>query len=269
MITPTVESPNLKLIWSTRKQFVGLLLLLVVSVALVFFLLIPQARTSWDRYGELQKVKKEEAALSEKLNQLIALETSPDLQKEAIVNSALPSRKPFFELLQSMNLVSQQTSVSIGKFEITPGLVATDSAGQTVSLAKNRNGAAALEVKYSVSGTFVQLQDYLQKIEEVTPFTTIVKLDIGNEISNIDEAANFTANVMSETYYFTQALSTTEGAQLPKMSEESQKAIEALETYDAIVIPTQSEIIGGQENIFGDTLDIIGSARTATGSAGQ
>lgn len=258
-MTTNIENPNLKLIWSTRKQFVGLLVLIVASVSLLFFLVVPQARTSWDRWGELQKVKAERQKLSEKLDELIALETSPDLQKQAIVNSALPSRKPFFELLQSMNLVSQQTSVIVDRFEITPGLVATDSAGQTVNIAKNRNGAAALEVKYSVSGSFNQLNDYLQKIEQVTPFTTVVKLDIGSEISNIDLTETFNAEVMSETYYFAQALTTTETAALPKMTEQSQEAIKALESYNAVVIPTQTEIIGGQENIFGNTLNIMGN----------
>jgi hypothetical protein len=67
---------------------------------------------------------------------------------------------------------------------------------------------------------------------------------------------------MSETYYFAQSLTTTETAALPKMTEQSQEAIKALESYSAVVIPTQTEIIGGQENIFGDTLDIMGNNDT-------
>lgn len=260
----TTESPNLKLIWSTRKPFVGLLGLIVVSVALIFFMIIPQAKTGWERWGELEKSQALEKQLDEKLVQLIAIETSPDLQKQAVVDGALPSRKPFFELLQSMNVVSQQAGVTIDKFEITPGLVATDSAGQTVSLAKNRNGAAALEVEYSVSGTFSQLQDYLQKIEQVTPFTTVVKLDIGSEISNIDQAETFTADVMSETYYFTQPVAATETSVLPRIDAKSEEAITALESYNAVVIPEQTEIMGGQENIFGDTLDIMGTNPDST-----
>lgn len=261
MTTP-VESPNLKLIWSTRKQFVGLLVLVVATVAIFFFFVIDEARTSWTRWGELQEAKAQQQKMSEKLDLLLSLEASPDLQKKTTINAALPSRKPFFELLQSMNLVSQQTNVIIDRFEITPGLVATDSAGQTTTMAKNRNGAAALEVNYTVSGSFKELNDYLQKIEEVTPFTTVVKLDIGSEISNVDLSETFTAQVMSETYYFIQPITTTEGAALPEMSDESREAIQALESYNAVVVPTQSEIIGGQENIFGETLDIMGSERT-------
>lgn len=261
-MTNTLENQNLKLIWSTRKQFVGLLALVVAAMAIIFFLIIPEVRTSWTRWGELQKAQATEAELSKKLDTLLALETSPDLQKQAIVDSALPSRKPFFELLQSMSVVSQQTEVTIGRFEITPGLVATDSAGQTISVAKNRNGAAALEVKYTVTGSFNQLNEYLKHIEEVTPFTTVVKLGIGSEISNVDLSETFSAEVMSETYYFAQTLSTTDGARLPEMSEKSKEAIAALESYRAIVIPTQTEIIGGQENIFGNTLNIFGDRTT-------
>lgn len=257
-MTTNIENPNFKLIWSTRKQFVGLLLLVVAMVAVVFFLIVPEAKTSWTRWGELQKAQAEKQKMYDKLSKLIALETSPDLQKKTIIDSALPSRKPFFELLQSMNLVSQQSNVLIDRFEITPGLVATDSAGQTVAMVKNRNGAAALEVKYTVSGSFNELNDYLQKIEEVTPFTTVVKLDIGSEISNVDLAELFSAEVKSETYYFIQPITTSESAALPQMSEESQEAIRALESYNAVVVPTQTEVIGGQENLFGDTVDIVG-----------
>ena len=263
-MTTTVENPNLKLIWSTRKQFVGLLVLVVAACALLFFLIIPEVNTSWQRWDELKKAQEQEKQLSQKLDQLIALETSPDLQKQKIVNSALPSRKPFFELLQSMSLVSQQAGVVIDRFEITPGLVATDSAGQTVTVAKNRNGAAAMEVKYSVSGSFAQLNDYLRKIESVTPFTTVVKLAIGNEISNIDLTDTFRAEVMSETYYFAGSLSTSELASLPKMSTLSEEAIRSLESYNAVVIPEQTEIIGGQDNLFGDTLDILGTSSRTT-----
>ncbi|MBP7875715.1 hypothetical protein KA012_01840 [Candidatus Woesebacteria bacterium] len=256
-MTTTVENQNFKLIWSTRRQFVGLLILSVAAVALIFFFIIPEISTSWTRWGELQTAKAQEKELSDKLDQLLALETSPDLLKRGIVDSALPSRKPFFELLQSMNLVAQQTGVTIGSFELTPGLVASESAGQPASAGVSRNGATPLEVKYAASGSFAQLNDYLRKIEEVTPFTTIVKLNIGSEISNIDASETFIAGVVSETYYFTQSLTTSETAALPQMNEKSQEAIRALESYNAVVIPTQSEIIGGTENIFGDTLDIM------------
>jgi len=263
-MTTNTENPNLKLIWSTRKQFVGLLGLAVVSFAIISFVMIPEINTVVARWGELQTATDQKEQLSAKLDRLIALETSPDLQKQKIVDRALPSRKPFFELLQSMSLVSQQTSVLIDRFEITPGLVATDSAGQTVSVPTTTNGAAALEVKYAISGSFAQINEYLQKIEAVTPFTTIVKLSIGNEISNIDLTDTFRADVMSETYYFNQPLTTSELAALPKMSALSEEAIRAIESYNAVVIPEQTEIIGGQDNLFGDTLDILGTGSRVT-----
>lgn len=251
MQTTQLQQSNLKLIWGTRKPFLATLGLLVGGAALVFFLVVPQATQAYDYFLQWQEAQELEETLQVKLQELNDRELAPEFSYEKIVSAALPEKKPLFELMQSLSMLSQETNVKVGRFELSPGLVASQSTEAT-----NSSGPESLEVDYTVTGSFENLNAFMRRVEEVTPFSTIVNLNIGSAMTE-DPTAVFSANISSETYYFAKSVATKESTSLPKMSADAEKILQALQQYAPITIPTQSTIIGGEDDPFGETLDLL------------
>lgn len=245
-----IQSSNIKLLWGTRKPFLATLGLLVGASVLVFFFVVPQITQAYSYFTQWQEAQATEKSLKEKLQALSDTERAPEFRYETLVNTALPDRKPLLELMQSLAMLSQESNVNIDRFSLTPGLVATQAAESP------SNTAESLDVEYSVSGSFEQLNAFMRRVEEVTPFTTIVSLGI-NTNNKDAEKTNFVANIKSETYFFAKSVVTGESTTLPKISSDAESVLQALQQYAPITVPSQSTIIGGEENPFGETLDIL------------
>lgn len=262
--TPQLQGTNFKLLWGTRKSFLGALGLLVLGAILIFFFIWPQVMQSWENYQSWQQARAKQTQLQSKLNDLLEIEKAPAFKYESLVNTALPDRKPLLELIQSLSVVSRETGVIINRFELSPGLVASDSAEQTATA----NGAAALSVEFAIAGTFAQVNDFLRRLEEVTPFSTIVNLNIGSEITGADDTNdNFVANITSETYFFAGSVATGQSTSLPRLTNDAEQVLMALEQYAPVVVNTGTEIMGGNEEPFGETIDLFNGESSSTEDA--
>lgn len=223
---------------------------------MVFFFIFPQFKQAYTNYQSWNKAKAQREQVQKKLDDLTAIEQAPEFQYESLVDTALPDRKPLLELIQSLSVVSRETGVVIDRFELTPGSLASESA---VSKEGSAGRADSLSVEFSIGGTFNQVNDFLRRIEEVTPFSTIVALSIGSEITDIDQATDlFTADITSETYFFTGSVTSGESDALPRLSAEAEKILLALQQYAPVVVERGTEIMGGNELPFGETLDLFG-----------
>lgn len=247
----STQPTNLRLLWVTRRSFVISLLMIIGVAVLVFSFIIPQFNEALAKYADWQAAVKKEEQLQKKLQELSDKEVSPDFQYESIVNQALPDRKPLMELIQSLDSLSRETGVIIEQFTLEPGLVATQSAQAGASTAKD----GALELEFTVSGTFSQLNDFMSRIEQVTPFTTLSKLGISGEITNFEEDQRFTARLSSQTYYFTKSVSAGVSSALPDLSPKSESILQELQKYAQITVPVQTEVIEGEDKPFGETYD--------------
>lgn len=253
---PRLEGTNFKLLWGTRRSFLAALGLLVLGAVMVFFFIFPQFKQAYTNYQAWNKAKAQREQVQKKLDDLTAIEQAPEFKYESLVNTALPDRKPLLELIQSLSVVSRETGVVIDRFELTPGSLASESATSTQGPA---NRSDFLSVEFSISGTFNQVNDFLRRIEEVTPFSTIVALSIGSEITEIDQASDlFTADITSETYFFIGSVASGESDALPRLSAEAEQILVALEQYAPVVVERGTEILGGNEQPFGETLDLFG-----------
>lgn len=252
-----IQTSNLKLLWGTRRSLLMTAGLILVSAAVIFLFVMPQISQGYSHFLDWQEAQKTEAELRDKLRQLSDSESSPGFMYESLVNVALPDRKPLLELMQSLSLVSQEAGVTVDSFEMTPGLVATQAA------TSSQNSSDNLSVDYSITGSFDQINKFMKRIEEVTPFTTIVSLHIGSEVSNITDDDIFTAKITSETYFYAKSVVSGESTQLPKMTAQAEQVLKELRQYAPITVPIQTQIIGGETQPFGETVDLIGRSQEA------
>lgn len=249
-----IDSKTVKIFWATRKSLVVSLLVVLIGFVLVSLVVIPQFQEALDLYGDLEKEKPKLEKLESKLVELQNIEVSPEFAQVETVEKALPSKKPLLELMVGLSSVSQETSTIVTNFELSPGIVATDS---TQVETKGQSDYDQLSLDLTIQGTFIQIQDFLLKVEEVFPFTTIVSMEIGNQLNtnsstfSTSENSTFEAELTTETYFFTQPIEATIGSPLPKIAARELDVLNFLASFKPSDLQDQTEIRGGGlEDLF-------------------
>jgi hypothetical protein len=242
-----IDKLNLHLLVVTRQYLLYTIGLAVLILALFGGLFIPQARESYDTFTKLQNEKPNTAKLTQKKNALDSIPATAEYAQIEIVDKALPSRKPVLELLTSLNTVSQNTGVRIESFNLSPGLVASDSATEKTQKS-GTSSYGALKVAVDISGTFKQVQDFIIQVERVSPFTTVTTMDLSgtlDETKAADADQQFKASLDTETYFFTQSIAVRVDTPLPIIAQPEQLVLGALAAFAPINVPLQTEVTGG------------------------
>lgn len=242
-----LDSSAIKIFWATRKLLIVSIILVLGALVLISSVLVPQVQQALKNYNDMQKEQPKLDKLKQKLAALDQIQFSPEYAQIETVEKALPSRKPLLELMVALNNVSQETGTVVKEFQLSPGLVASDS----TQLASNAD-YDQLSLELEVEGTFKQIQDFLLKVEQVSPFTTIVLMEIGNQINTNSsefiadgENAVFSAKLETETYFFTQPIESRIEAPLPVLSQSEQDVLSALAAFNPTELPEQNEVRGG------------------------
>ncbi len=247
----SLEDFNARIFLSTRRDFVIAIVLGVVGVGLLLFAIIPQTQGAFSLYQELDGEKPKLQKLLAKLQELQNLAYTPEYAQIGQVNAALPSKKPLLELLTGLNAVSAQTHVSIDSFELSPGLIATNEA----ELASIQSAATAydkLALSLKLTGTFESIQEFMVQLERISPFTSIISLDLSDPKPAPDGTLFQSVELETETYYFTQPIRVTIDAPIPKITAEDQKVLSDLRQFSVTDLPVQTEIRGGGlDDLFG------------------
>lgn len=256
-----IDSSVLKIFWTTRRSMVLSVLFGLGALVLISSVVIPQLQQSWDLYNDLQKEQPKLEKLQQKLAELNDIEVSPEYAQIDTIEEALPSHKPLLELLMALSSVSQDTGTVVKDFELSPGLVASDS---TALDTKSKTAYDQLALDLTVEGTFQQIQDFLLKVEEVSPFTTIVSMEIGNQINTnaagfaqqTSEDPTFEAVLTTQTYFYTQSIASRIDSPLPKISQKEIGVLNLLAAFNPTNLEQQTEIRGGGlQDLFQITTD--------------
>lgn len=242
-----LDSSAIKILFSTRKILVLAVMLGLVGLILVSSVIVPQFQQTMDLYKDMQREEPKLEKLQQKLAALEQVQFSPEYAQIEVVEEALPSKKPLLELMVSLNSVSQETGVVVTDFQLSPGLVASDSTQVASKAAYDQ-----LKLDLNVEGTFDQIQDFLLRVEQASPFSTITLMNIGNQINTNSaefiaegEDAVFQAELQTETYFFTQPIEARVEAPLPTLAQKELDVLAALAAFRPTDLEEQTEIRGG------------------------
>ncbi|MBP7768384.1 hypothetical protein KA082_00920 [Candidatus Woesebacteria bacterium] len=290
-----IDQINIRILFFTRKHFLYSIALGLLGVIIVFVVLIPQIQEVISIVGKLNTEQPKTEHLRKKLASLNNLVATAEYAQVSVVDAALPSRKPLLELMMSVSSVANTTGIQVDKFAINPGLVASDSTKVVKKTVGANNGYDLLSIKMDISGTFAQIQDFFLKMEQISPFTTVTKMEISGEVGDVaqntsvqkdsstaDPAAvaqakepQFRASVITQTYFYTQQLAVKIDADLPAITAAQQNVLAALASFVPFEVAPQTEVVGGGlEDPFGvkgiisseKVTDILESGGTITPS---
>jgi Tfp pilus assembly protein PilO len=239
---------NLRIFLTTRRNLAIAIVLGLASAGLVLFAVIPQVQEAYELYNQSATERPKLQKLQAKLSELSDLAFTPEYAQIGRVNAALPSKKPLLELLTGLNTVSAISLVSIDTFELNPGLIASEGA----ELAAGSGPYDRLTVQLQLTGTFESIQEFMIQLERISPLTTITSLDLTDPKENSDGVSILSAEMMTETYYFTQPIRVTVDAPIPTIAQAEKEVLRKLEEFSVTDLPSQTEVRGGGlDDLFG------------------
>lgn len=256
---------NYRYYLSIRRKLIYAIGILVLSFGLVVFAVIPAIQDIFKHQATIQKKKKDVAALQAKLLTLEQAETIQVVENSDLINSALLSKKPLLELMNSLSYVSHQADIKIDSIELTPGEISTES-GQIKQVSRSRNsdaslGYESLNVSLVISGDLQNINQFIQTVERMIPVTDVMSITL-NERQFVSaegqKEVSYESEIDLSTYYFTKTVQAAIDTPLAKMDGSEQEFLEELKTYYYPIFNPQFKIEGGGSTDFfkiGEELD--------------
>lgn len=187
-----------------QKEYLFPVLVGLVIVFILSRFTFPQVEQILEARRELKREKGQLEQLIKKATDLERLDEETLKNNFEITQKALPSEKDISGLLFTINRLRNEATISSGKFQIRPGVISTPSATPslatsspaTPSAGKTKTGPqavqkersqtlASLNFKLSLSGGFVALRNFLEKIKGISPLLVVSSLDFSQKEEEI------------------------------------------------------------------------------------
>ena len=252
-----LEDINFKLLINNRRQLLIAICLAVSAVLIILFASYPQIRVILDSRSALEERLEYVERLRAKHESLNNIELTEEFSNADDINRVLPSHTPLIETLSNLDIVSQEANVNISRFNVDPGMIASESATISAFIAQDgeavrSGGPRRLELNFTVIGRLRDIRDFIDLIEQTTPITTVTSIEL--TFSNQeDENALASADLITETNYFEKQITLKIDDPLPEITDRQREIIHEIMDYpqSQYLIPEQIE--GGLEDPFDST----------------
>lgn len=261
LTSPTQQPLTLRYVMDVRRYLSLAIGLFLVSGLAVFVGALPQAQKTFDLYQTWQKAQQKITQLEAKNRQLNDMLDPSLISQIQTVDQVLPSKKPLLELLTSVNQAGQANQITFVSIELTPGVIATNSA--TPARRGNAKGAGnnSLDISMNVEGTLSQLNQFFTTVEKSSPLTTVTELSLQPQgrqqtVGTTDTLATlserrYRAEVTLAASYFTQSVTANLDAALPTITPAQTALLSQLDDFTIVNVDEQTQILGGGlEDLF-------------------
>ncbi len=262
---------NFRTILGIKKYLYFPLITVLVVVGLLFLLVIPSLRKISLLRGEISDETETKKVLIRKEEVLKSLDEAQLLSQVERLERAVPSRKDVYSLLASLNGLAFSNGVSLSRFSLTPGSLATASASSSatsqtqVSEAVAGRGETAalslLEAAVEVSGPFDGVKAFLLKLESLVPLMRLISLELTpateETTTSISTHSAFpvvfevTANLVIDMFYAplpTQLGVITDPVQ--EITDSEKNVYERILSFTSFSASPSATVSTGREDIF-------------------
>lgn len=247
-----VDFYSIRWFFSVRAYLFWTVVFFLSIILILIFGIFPSFKKAISINKQIKEIEIENKKLADKVQSFKTYNLTPDYKILKKSDEILYSVKPIMELMSVYRYVSGQEDslVAIEKFDISPGLVSTDSA----SLKENEDEKESKRKKedfilfaLDVFGEKENVSNYFKKLENLSPLMTVSNLQI---TQRDEELVNGQAEILLHFYNPQQNLELA--APLPKDIMIDKEAIIALmNKIDKLEIDlTQEGLVGGKENPF-------------------
>jgi hypothetical protein len=194
--------------------------------------------------------------LQSKKTQVEMIANDADYAQARIVEDVLYSNNPFLPMMYTLYEVYQKNGLAdanIMRLELSPGLVATASAGTTTrQSATNRLSAnkdsEGFTIFMEVRGTYHQLVSFLRDLENYAPFNSVAYSEIANQLNG---SATGQFEIIAQ--YYPPSMKAKLEDNLPKLTDADKETLKTIFNFtipDLEVIQQTGFTNYGRDNPF-------------------
>jgi hypothetical protein len=260
-LLPHIDWKNVNFVYiaQARRYFVLAILLGVSGIGLFLFLAFIQLPQLIELVNNLNSEKKNLSNIQQKVLALRdgALVDQTDNRQK--IDTLLPSKKPLLQLLNNVGSAAQNSQVRLIAIETSPGRIASGSAQLKTNVASfdfgtpeaKINGVDVLTIGLTVNGTLAQINAFVKNIEQITPISDITQLKLTSQSDVLNSTTSYEAKLRVASYYFTQPITVSIDAPLPKITANAQAFLVDLNKFQFTPETEQPAIQGGVNDLFG------------------
>ncbi|MFC1653223.1 hypothetical protein ACFL1M_00045 [Patescibacteria group bacterium] len=197
----------------------------------LFLVLIPSFSEISKTRFENKRIEKSLNDLNKKYSILDSLTESSLNGQVSLVEGALPSEKPVFNIINMIQAGAGTLGVVVDSFEFSPGSLATESA-QLKNKSRKSSGVGDVEfinAEISVVGTFDQVLAFVDLIENSLPVTEVDSVSVSS--GNI-EFGELKSNLLLKVYYSLPPTSIGKvSSPISELTDEQGSVIEEIKKY--------------------------------------
>jgi Tfp pilus assembly protein PilO len=163
--------------------------ILIFSVPLVVFVLIPGIQKTRDLFNRLTAVREEVDELNAKFRLLSALDEENVRERLIILLSGIPQDKSVSSVLGTIDGLAQETGVSIIDLGLTSlGSLATVSSSIRPSVSEKKIGASGLPFTLTASGAYENIRSFVGKVNKVRRLFDVTSFDLSIGDTGVTQA---------------------------------------------------------------------------------
>lgn len=168
----------LRLLSTTRKYVIFIVILLAVWLFLVIKLLLPSVRQTSEIQSQISNGNRKMAILTSKLNDLETTSRNDIVRLADRYLQAIPKTNNYLALFDGIKLIANISGVEISNIELVPGLI-DSSESQKQGQQYNQ-----LSVKVDISGGFDGIKQMILRLESSLPIIKVSELSFDSKISS-------------------------------------------------------------------------------------
>lgn len=244
-------------LWLRRRELVFAVILVVVSGLALYF-------GAWRFWQEIQDVqmdiRAEQKDLNEVQQRVAVINSIDDSQRQLFDQAAiaLPIFKEPLLTLQTLDTIAGQTGVSLGEYDINPGIISTESAATSGSRRGGSNRELqTLVFEMELTGDFDEIREALVAIENALPLIDVREISIDPARRGLIEGVDqqqYIASVQLVSFYASlDAAAVVRGGalQLTRQQRDMQEQLLEMNAYRRGGPVQDRDVEVGNQDFFG------------------
>ncbi|MCL4354629.1 hypothetical protein M1349_04150 [Patescibacteria group bacterium] len=172
-----INENQLKMFYLKNKTYILQVFMIIVSLFLVIFVLIPGIQNFMILREEAGKELSKLKLLKDNLNTLTQLDEGLLDNQLKIAKQAVPPGKDFASILSAVSIAAAKSNVSLGDFEF--------QVGDLIKNPKNLSRFPTLELLINVNTDLTGTSRFIKEIERTLPFSGVVSVKNSGKTSAI------------------------------------------------------------------------------------
>lgn len=211
-----LDETTFQILYLKNKLYITPTLIIVVCIALIVFVLIPQIQEIISLRSESEVLPQRIRILSNNATFMSHLNTETLDNQVSIVAQALPSQRGYAAIINAITNTSRASGVSVGDYSFVVGEISTKSA----------QPVASVSVDLTLNGDLRATSRFIKELYKQLPITAIKKI----------EATGNTSHVLAEFFF----------RPIPTITFDANLPIQSLTPQENTVLRTLTEWINQQ-----------------------